>query len=1025
MNHILSRAPLRRKLLAATIAACCATWLSAAHHAQANPTLPQVVAGQAAFSQDGKVFSITNAPNTIIHWQSFSVGSDEITRFVQQSADSRVLNRITGGDPSTILGSLQSNGKVYLVNPNGVLFGPDARVDVNGLVASALNLSNGDFLAGKHIFEGAGGSVVNQGTITTPQGGQVLLVAPNVHNTGIISAPNGDVLLAAGRSVQLVDSNDPAVHVVVSAPEDQALNLGGIVAAGGRVGIYGALLSQRGTVNADSAAVGANGRIVLKASRTALLEAGSVTSARSSGGGDVQVLGGQVTLTGEARIDAGAGVLLKAADGGQVAMEAGTLVHAGGDAGAMPQVSFVADHVRLDGKVDTGGNGFVSFTTASAGRPIALGSGDASSLVLAQAGLANVDAWEINVGNSAHTGGIAVADAIALENTALFLESRGDISVASAMRTGGTLYLANTTSAGRIVLEAGAALAGQRVILRSDDVAIDPGAGIGAGDVAIDPYSDTAAITLGAGAAYLDSAELNTVQAGRLAIGTRDGYRGKLTVTGALDLSGTPIAGGMLALQGASVAVDGALRVKDGVTLVATGGAVAQTAPIHAATLAVSGTAVALDHAANHVGQLAVASAGTVAFRNDGDLAIARLAGIDGIHGTDVVLAVAGSLATAGGTIAGETLAVMAGGSVGAAGAPLLTAVGLLDVAGTATEGSTPIVITNNRPGYANALTVHRLKLDLGNGGAITLRNHGATTIGAAGLVQSGSGAIAITAHSPLTVDGTVVSRSGDIALEAARSGSPADRLTVGDTASVTSDTGGIRLTAGDRITVSPGATLATRGTLTLQENTNIPSPPPPPPPPPEPPPPPPAPAPEPPPPPPPPPPEPPPPPSPAPEPPPPPPPPAPAPEPPPPPPAPAPEPPPPPAPVPEPPPPPAPAPVTPPPAPAPSPEPPPPPSPPSPVSVDQCRLAPQLPACQAIAPPTAAEPVKPVQVALNEFIATVPRDVKKSDARSVPAAPGGGDAAPAEDEADTGGGNATAQQGSRNDKPVVKNYCN
>ncbi|WP_256078997.1 filamentous hemagglutinin N-terminal domain-containing protein [Massilia sp. YIM B04103] len=291
---------LQRTMLAAAIAAAFGA-------AQANPTLPQVVAGQAAFSQDGKTFSVRNAPNTIINWQSFSIAKDEITRFIQQGADSKVLNRIAGQDPSRILGALQSNGQVFLINPNGVLFGRDARIDVQGLVASSLAISNADFLAGKHSFSGApgAGKVENQGSIVTPQGGRVFLIAPNVANSGIIASPQGEVVLAAGHSVQLVDSANPALHVVVSAPADQALNLGQVVAQGGRIGIYGALLGQRGTVNADSAVVGANGKIVLKASNTALLEAGSRTSATGAGkGGAIEVLGQRVGVTGDARIDA-------------------------------------------------------------------------------------------------------------------------------------------------------------------------------------------------------------------------------------------------------------------------------------------------------------------------------------------------------------------------------------------------------------------------------------------------------------------------------------------------------------------------------------------------------------------------------------------------------------------------------------------------------------------------------------------------------------------------------------------------
>ena len=305
---------MKRHLIAALLAGCFGA-------AQAAPTLPQVVSGQATFGQQGNVFTITNTPNAIINWQSFSVNAGEVTRFVQQSADSAVLNRITGQDPSQILGALQSNGHVFLLNPNGIMFGRDARVDVNGLTASTLNLSDADFLSGRRNFSAgaAAGKVVNQGAITTPHGGKVYLIAANVENSGIINAPNGEVVLAAGHSVQLVDSANPDLRVIVSAPAGEAVNLGQVVSQGGQIGIYGALVRQRGVVNANSAVRGADGRITLKASGDTLLEAGSVTSATGAGnGGSVQVMGERVALTGDARIDAsgdhGGGTVLVGGD---------------------------------------------------------------------------------------------------------------------------------------------------------------------------------------------------------------------------------------------------------------------------------------------------------------------------------------------------------------------------------------------------------------------------------------------------------------------------------------------------------------------------------------------------------------------------------------------------------------------------------------------------------------------------------------------------------------------------------------
>ncbi len=282
-----------------------------------------VVNGQASVQQLGSVRTVTNTPGTIIEWPGFSIAAGEATRFVQQSSASAVLNRITGQNPSVILGALQSNGRVFLINPNGILFGAAAQVDVNGLVASSLAMSNSDFLSGKMNFSAGAvaGRVANQGSIRTPEGGQVLLIGPQVENSGLIHAPGGDVVLAAGRSVKLADSGNPALHVVLSAPQDQAINLGQIVAQSGRVGIYGHLVNQRGVVSADRASVGAAGQIVFKASGDLLLEGGSLTSASGAGlgtGGTIHLLGERVALTGNARVDAsgetGGGTVLAGGD---------------------------------------------------------------------------------------------------------------------------------------------------------------------------------------------------------------------------------------------------------------------------------------------------------------------------------------------------------------------------------------------------------------------------------------------------------------------------------------------------------------------------------------------------------------------------------------------------------------------------------------------------------------------------------------------------------------------------------------
>src|SRR4051794_29146303 len=141
---------LRRTLIAASVAAC---FNFSSQQAAANPVGPSGASNVSSFSGLGTSdLTIRTTGNSIVNWQGFSIGINEITRILQESAASRSLHRVLGNDLSSILGTLQSNGQVFLINPNGIVFGASARIDVAGLVASSLNLSNDDFLAGRMRF---------------------------------------------------------------------------------------------------------------------------------------------------------------------------------------------------------------------------------------------------------------------------------------------------------------------------------------------------------------------------------------------------------------------------------------------------------------------------------------------------------------------------------------------------------------------------------------------------------------------------------------------------------------------------------------------------------------------------------------------------------------------------------------------------------------------------------------------------------------------------------------------------------
>ena len=139
--------------------------------------------------------------NVAINWQRFDVRAGESVTFVQPSSSAVALNRVIGADPSTILGSLSANGNVFLVNPNGILFGRGASVNVGGLVASTLAIGDADFMARDYRFAGNGsGSVSNAGTIQARDGGYVALLGARVGNEGVISEAWAPWLAAGKRS---------------------------------------------------------------------------------------------------------------------------------------------------------------------------------------------------------------------------------------------------------------------------------------------------------------------------------------------------------------------------------------------------------------------------------------------------------------------------------------------------------------------------------------------------------------------------------------------------------------------------------------------------------------------------------------------------------------------------------------------------------------------------------------------------------------------------------------------------------
>lgn len=310
---------------------------------QAQPSVSGVVAGEASVTTSGSHTTITAGDNAIIEYHSFGIGVNETVQFVQPTSNSRVLNRVVGGDPSRFEGTLIANGRVYFVNPAGIYFSEGALVDVGAIYAAAGSISNDDFLSNIDQFTALAGRVENLGTI---EANAVHLLGRSVANYGNIVAPEGTVTMISGTDA-LIGERDGVVFARVSGEgltEGGVEQQGNIDASGGRAifGVgdtYSIALGSSSTTRAASIATqtGADGSVVVE---------GRVLASDGNAGGSIDLLGDKVGLWG-AVVDA------SGADGG------GT-VRIGGDLGGAEGTQR-ANQVYIDAdssvRADATGNG--------------------------------------------------------------------------------------------------------------------------------------------------------------------------------------------------------------------------------------------------------------------------------------------------------------------------------------------------------------------------------------------------------------------------------------------------------------------------------------------------------------------------------------------------------------------------------------------------------------------------------------------------------------------------------------------
>jgi len=347
------------------------------YRAVALPIEGVVAAGQATISTpSATAMTIEQKSNSaIINWRAFGIERGEALNIAQPGTSSILLNRVTGSNPSEIFGTLSANGRIFLVNPNGILFAPGASVNVGGLLASTLAINDNDFLSEKYSFyrNGAAASVVNEGEIN---GGCIALLAgSDITNSGTLVTTGGTTSMAAGEKIILNIDPDGLVALKVdqSALNARINNSGMIEADGGTVVITtlaaGELLSS--VVN-NSGKIGAtrmtkrDGSIVIEGG--SIINTGSLTASTINARGNNILDAGKWSANGIAKggtihIDAAGTVEQSAAslmttdgeDGGQIHLNAGGGLYlsgslsANGNAGEGGQITVTAPQTLLAG----------------------------------------------------------------------------------------------------------------------------------------------------------------------------------------------------------------------------------------------------------------------------------------------------------------------------------------------------------------------------------------------------------------------------------------------------------------------------------------------------------------------------------------------------------------------------------------------------------------------------------------------------------------------------------------------------
>ncbi|MDB5967390.1 MAG: filamentous hemagglutinin N-terminal protein [Polaromonas sp.] len=780
----------------------------------ANAADATVTAGSGSVATAGNTTTINQTSQRLaIDWTSLSTRANEALVFNQPNASAIALNRIIGSSPSELLGSLTANGQVFILNPNGVLFGAGSQVNVGGLVASTLAMSNTDFMAGNHVFTNSGGtgSVVNQGTMTAASGGYLALLAPEVRNEGVMVASLGTALLAAGNKVTLNLDNGSLLGYSIDQGAINALaeNKQLIQADGGQVILSAKAMNSLTTATVNNTGIIEARTIQNKAGRILLMgdmAYGTVNvggtldaSAPTTGdGGFVETSAAQVNIADSARITTKAesgktgqwlvdpfdfvvasagGNITGAALGIQLDNNNVTLnttsgnLGINGDLSVNDTVSWSAAHtLTLIGERDVNVNANLTYS----------GSGTAGVTVQAvrdinvatNTGITSTGTGALPVVFGGATLGTAAGGNINMAGGSSIASKGGDVTfranaiqlsgatVASAggnidMTASGTNQLLDITNAG--ATESNVSTAGGQISLAGDRMNIAGAVNAGAGRVLITPTSTNRQITLAGAdeniALNLSNAELNRITAGILAIGGT-------VYTGGIVIGNSGGAINMVNTSSLSLITESATGL----------GTITQNASLTVANLSVDTGEVTLSNASNQISQLSGrAGIGNFTFNSASALSVGTVDGRAGITGYGHVTLTSGGVLTATGagitTINGQLTASSVGGMRLDHAGIRFTQFGTVQ-----NIGAGDIVLRNSiGTTFSGAISNGGGRIDIGNTGNVTLNSTVSSSNANTGGT-AGTAAISVVATGRISAGsggGVTNSNGGSVYLEA------------------------------------------------------------------------------------------------------------------------------------------------------------------------------------------------------------------------------------------------------------------